>query len=234
LTGLTVRKGNSWNAQKDNFGPQIGVAWSPSRFRDKLVVRAGYGLNYNQEEIAISANIQGNPGLVVFPSLNMATPTSPNPGIIYAVSSGVHDLNGFPANPNTVSSFGPNGLPTTGSVNVSIFPNDLPTMRVHHYSVDAEYDLGHDFVASLGYQGSLSRNTYFHENPLAVPTLGYPFNADRRRGLLGFQAAAPLLARRVKRRFSQRQFMADARRLGPSMDTSSAPYSEQIHRIATA
>ena len=57
LTGLTVRKGNSWNAQKDNFGPQIGFAWSPSQFHDKLVVRGGYGLNYNQEEIAISANI---------------------------------------------------------------------------------------------------------------------------------------------------------------------------------
>ncbi len=46
-----------WNAQKDNFGPQIGFAWSPGRFHDKLVVRGGYGLNYNQEEIAISANI---------------------------------------------------------------------------------------------------------------------------------------------------------------------------------
>src|SRR6266704_2591647 len=41
LTGLVVRKGNSWNAQKDNFGPQIGVAWSPGRFKAKLVVRGG-------------------------------------------------------------------------------------------------------------------------------------------------------------------------------------------------
>lgn len=233
LTGLTVQKGNSWNAQKDNFGPQIGVAWSPSRFRDKLVIRAGYGLNYNQEEIAISANIQGNPGLVVFPSLSMATPTSPNPGIIYAVSSGVRDLNGFPANPNTVSSFGSNGLPTTGSVNVSIFPNDLPTMRTHHYSLDAQYDLGRDFVASLGYQGSLSRNTYFHENPLAVPaTLGYPFNPQIGGGdywgVSGSGNYNALLAE-LKHRFS-RQFMADAQfAWAKSMDTSSAPYSEQIY-----
>ncbi len=166
LTGLTVRKGNSWNAQKGNFGPQIGVAWSPTRFKNKLVVRGGYGLNYNQEEIAISSNIQANPGLVVFPTLSQNTPdpTScaqplPNCGIIYAVSSGVRNLTGYPANPNATLSFGSNGLPTTGSVNVSIFPRDLPTMLTHHYSVDAQYDLGHQFVATLGYLGSLSRNT---------------------------------------------------------------------------
>ncbi len=124
MTGLVVRKANSWNAQKDNFGPQIGFAWSPNKFNDKLVVRGGYGLSYNQEEIAISANINSNPGLIVFPSLSMSTPTSTNPGIVYAISSDPHSFLGFPSNPNTIVSFGPNGLPTTGSVNVGIFPQD--------------------------------------------------------------------------------------------------------------
>jgi hypothetical protein len=234
LTALTVQKGNSWNAQKDNFGPQIGFAWSPGRFKDKLVVRGGYGLNYNQEEIAISANIAGNPGLVVFPSLNMSTPTSPNPGIIYAVSSGVHDLTGYPANPNTISTFNANGLPASGAqVNVSIFPRDLPTMRTHHYSLDAQYDLGHDFVASLGYQGSLSRNTYFHSNPNAVPAAsGFALNPQigggDNWGVNGSGNYNALLAE-LKHRFS-RQFTADAQfAWSKSMDTSSAPYSEQIY-----
>lgn len=234
MTGLTVQKGNSWNAQKDNFGPQIGFAWSPGRFKDKLVVRGGYGLNYNQEEIAISANIAGNPGLVVFPSLNMSTPTSPNPGIIYAVSSGVHDLTGYPANPNTISTFNANGLPASGAqVNVSIFPRDLPTMRTHHYSLDAQYDLGHDFVASLGYQGSLSRNTYFHSNPNAVPAAsGFALNPQigggDNWGVNGSGNYNALLAE-LKHRFS-RQFTADAQfAWSKSMDTSSAPYSEQIY-----
>jgi Carboxypeptidase regulatory-like domain len=238
LTGLVVRKGDSWNAQKNNFGPQIGIAWSPSRFRDKLVVRGGYGLSYNGEQLAISANIVNNPGSVVFPTLSQSTPNPsscvqplPNCGIIYALSSDAHNLNGYPANPNTVSSFGPNGLPTTGSVGVQIFPGTLPTMRVHHYSVDAQYDLGHQFVASLGYQGSLSRDTFFHENPLAVPaTLGDTFNPRIGGGdFWGVNGRAnynALLAE-LKHQFS-RQFLADGQfSWSKCMDTSSAPYSEQ-------
>jgi hypothetical protein len=233
MTGLTVHKGNSWNAQKNNFGPQIGFAWSPSRFADKLVVRGGYGLSYNQEEIAISANIQGNPGLVVFPSLSMSTPTDPNPGIIYATSADPHSFTKYPANPNTIVSFGSNGLPTTGSVGVSIFPTDLPTMRVHHYSLDAQYDLGHQLVASLGYQGTLSRNIYFHENPNATPAAsGYTLNPQIGGGdywgVSGRGNYNALLAE-LKHQFSH-QFIADAQfTWAKSLDTSSAPYSEQAY-----
>ncbi len=194
LTGLTVATGDSWKAQKNNFSPEIGFAWSPGKFNQRLVFRGGYGLNYNQEEIAISANINANPGLSIGEYLNESTPTSPNPGITYAVSSDPHSFTGYPSNPNTVLSFGSNGLPTSGVVNVAIFPGTLPTMRVHHYSFDMQYDLGHSFVASLGYEGSLSRNLFFHENPLAVPaTLGYPLNPQiRRRGKLGDQRTRQL------------------------------------------
>lgn len=237
LTGLTVHKGHSWNAQKNNFGPQIGFAWSPGQFKDRLVVRGGYGLSYNQEELAISANIQGNPGLVVFPSLNMSTPTSANPGIVYGTSSDPHSVFGYPSNPNTIVSFGSNGLPTTGQVNVSIFPNDLPTMRTHHYSLDTQYDLGHQWIASLGYQGSLSRNTYFHSNPNAAPaanglTLNPQIGGGDNWGVIGSGNYNALLAE-VKHQFS-RQFMADAQfSWAKSMDTSSAPYSEQFYPYDT-
>src|SRR5258708_33896384 len=65
----------------------------------------------------------------------------------------------------------------SGSAGVQIFPNTLPTTRTHHYSADVQYDLGHQFVASLGYQGSISRDTYFNQNPLAVPAAaGFALN----------------------------------------------------------
>jgi hypothetical protein len=231
LTDLTVRKGNSWNAQKNNFGPQIGFAWSPGRFGDRFVIRGGYGLSYNQNEIAISGNINANPGLIVFPTFSMSTPTSANPGIIYATSSDPHLLTGYPANPNAVVAFGSNGLPTTGTVNVSIFPTDFPTMRVHHYSLDTQYDLGHQLVAILGYQGSVSRDIYFHENPNAVPAArGYALNPQIGGGdywgVLGRSNYNAMLAE-LKHQFSH-QFMADAQfTWARSMDTSSGPYFEQ-------
>jgi hypothetical protein len=233
LTGLTIQKRNSWSAQKGDFGPQLGFAWSPTAFKDKLVLRGGYGLSYNQEEIAISANIQGNPGLVVFPTLSMSTPTSPNPGIVYATSSDPHSINGYPPNQNTVVSFGTNGLPTTGQVNVSIFPGNLPTMLTHHYSLDTQYDLGHQLVATLAYQGTLSRNTYFHENPNAVPAaLGYTLNPQIGGGDywgVGGSGNYNAFLAELKHQFAQ-QFMADAQfTWAKSLDSSSAPYSEQIY-----
>jgi hypothetical protein len=161
VSGLSIRTGgNLWQAQKGNFGPQIGFAWSPGRFNNKFVLRGGFGLNYNQEEIAISGNSSGNPGRTVSPQFSLATPTSPNPGIVYAIPSDVKTLFGYPANPNTIVSFGANGLPTTGQLGVTALPANLPTAYTEHFSLDTQYDLGHQLVATLGYQASLTRHSY--------------------------------------------------------------------------
>ena len=238
LTGLVVHKGQSWTAQKDNIGPQLGFAWSPTVFKDKLVIRGGYGLNYNQEEIAISSGIVNNPGLVVHPTFSMSySDCAESRHPLCHLPSNLHSINGYPANPNAIS---PNAfrsrmgyLQTETRSIVAIFPNTLPTMRVHHYSLDTQYDLGHKFVASLGYQGTLSRNIYFHENPNATPAaLGYPLNPQIGGGdywsVLGHGNYNAMLAE-LKHDFG-RQFMADAQFVwAKSLDTSSAPYNEQIY-----
>lgn len=233
LTGMTIRKGGDlWKPQKLNFGPEFGFAWNPSRFR-RVVVRGGYGLNYNQEEIAISASVYSNPGLTVSPNFQMDTPSSPNPGIVYAVPSDSHSLTGYPPNPNTVVNFGTNGLPTTGTVGVSAFDSNMPTMYTQHYSLDTQWDLGDQFVASVGYQGSVSRHTYFFYNANAVASvqgiaLNPQVNSVSYYGNGGHANYNSMLAG-LKHQFSQ-HFLLDAEfTWAKSMDTSSDPYTAQYY-----
>lgn len=232
LTGMTVRKGGGqWTPQKLNFGPQFGFAWTPRVYNSRVVLRGGFGLNYNQEEIAISAQSYFNPGLEVSPNFTMSTPSSPNPGIVYQIPSDVHSLYGYPPNPNTIQSFGANGLPTTGQVSVNAFRNNLPTMYTEHYSLDTQTDLGAQFVLTVGYQGSVTRHTYFHYDGNAVASVqGIPLNPQVNSvnywDNIGHGSYNAMLAS-LHHQFSH-QFMVDAQfTWGKSMDTSSAPYSEQ-------
>ena len=234
LSSMTIRKGgNLWQAQKGNFGPEFGFAWSPKALESRMVVRGGYGLNYNQEEIAISASVYANPGLTVSPNFTMNLPSSPNPGIVYAVPGDVHSLFGYPPNPNTIVTFGANGLPTTGQVSVSAFDTTLPTMYTEHYSLDTEYDVGRQFVASLGYEGSQSRHTFFHYEENAVASVqGVALNPQVNSVNFygnGGSANYNALLTGVRHDFS-RQFLVDAQfTWGKSMDDSSDPYTYQYY-----
>ena len=234
LTNMTVKKGgNLWNPQNLNFGPQLGFAWTPNFYRQKVVIRGGYGLNYNQNEIAITGNVNSNPGLTVSPNFSMSLPSSPNPGIVYAIPSDPHSLFGYPSNPNTVVSFGSNGLPTSSQVGVTAFTTNMPTAYVQHYSLDTQTDMGWNFILTLGYQGSQSRHTYFHYDGNAVASVqGFPLNPQVNSvnyfgngGMGNYNAMLVGL----KHQFTH-QFMLDAQfTWARSMDTSSAPYSEQFY-----
>ena len=229
LTGLTIRKGgNLWQAQKANFGPEVGFAFSPATLHGKAVIRGGFGLNYNQEEIAISSNVYNNPGLTVSPNFSMSTPSSPNPGIEYAVPSDVHSLLGYPANSNTVESFGTNGLPTGAPVSVTGFASTMPTMYTEHYSLETQIDLGYQWVATLGYQGSQARHTFYQYDENAVASVqGLALNPQVNQatfyGNNGFGNSNSGLAE-LKHQFS-RQFLADGQfTWAKAMDTSSSAY----------
>ena len=173
-TGLNIRVGgNLWNPQKGNFGPQLGFNWSPDVFHGKMTVRGGYGLNFNQEEIAISANTGNNPPVQGYYNFQYNSPSDPgsNGGdIIYGISSSPTSLNGFASNPHTITSYNSANLPTAGNANVAIFgtgTGSLPTAYANHYSLDTEYQIGKELVLSAGYEGSTSRHLINHETPNA-------------------------------------------------------------------
>ncbi len=175
FTGLSVHTGgNLWTPQKGNFGPQLGFNWSPGYLKDRLVVRGGYGLNFNQEEIAISANTFENPPLVNNVSYAFQSPTNPgvNGGdIVYGIASSPTSLFGFASNPHAVTSYTTANLPVAGNASIGLFgtgTGKLPTQYVHHYSLDTEYEFGKELVASVGYQGSSSHHLINHETPNAA------------------------------------------------------------------
>jgi hypothetical protein len=162
LLGLKLKVGGDlYNASKNNWGPQIGFAWTPPNSQ-RFVVRGGFGIGYNRMEEAITLNGRSNPPLVTSVTLN-------GPSIIYegGIPANVHQFSGWPGNRATLQTFDPaTGLPVGGSaVNLTGFPQNLQTPLVYRYSFGPEYNLGGNWVAKLGYQGSLSRH-YTRQNNL--------------------------------------------------------------------
>ncbi len=229
LTGITIRSGiAAWTAQKLNFGPQIGFNWSPTHSNGKVVFRGGYGLNYNQQQIATANNYDGNPpGTSSVPGTSKS-PTQINPNILYAISSSPTNIFGFPANPNAISTFNSAGLPTAGGANLGALPGHMPTEYTHHYSLDMEMDLGHAWVANLGYVGSSSHHTLYNYDANAFGDIvGAPLNplvnSINTFGSQGKSNNNMMLAG-IKHQFSH-TFSAEAQYTwAHSMDTNSGPY----------
>jgi hypothetical protein len=237
-TGINIKVGgNLYVPQKMNFGPQLGFNWAPTMFHSKLTVRGGYGLNFNQEELAISANASNNPPVQGYYNFSFSSPSDPGVNgadIIYGISSSPTSLNGFASNPNTITSYNTSNLPTAGNANVAAFGNydgKLPTPYAEHFSLDTDYEIGRDLVASIGYEGSTSHHLINHETPNAPAVVqGVALNPLITGGDYwtnnGYGNNNALLAE-LKHPF-YRHFSADAQFMwAKSLDTDgSGPYSE--------
>jgi Carboxypeptidase regulatory-like domain len=230
LTGITIRTGiGGWKAQKLNFGPQVGFNWSPTQSNGKVVFRGGYGLNYNQLQIANSSTNDGNPpGTSSIPG-SSKSPTQINPNILYAVSSSPTDILGFPANPSAITTFNSSGLPTAGGANLGALPGHLPTQYEHHYSLDMEIDLGHALVANVGYIGSSGHHSQYNYDATALGQIeGAPqnplVNSVNTVGSQGKSNNNMLLAG-LKHQFSHTFSVEGQYAWSHSLDTDSGPYA---------
>jgi len=148
----------------NNFGPQLGIAWSPERFDSKLVIRSGFGIGYDRLPNALLANARRNPpngGLFNIccgtAASDFSTPFAG--GLITFVDSTDGTITGYPANPILGGGTNPaNGLPNNGGVEIYGAPRELPTAYVYRYSLEGQYELPLKMVATLGYQGSAGRH----------------------------------------------------------------------------
>jgi hypothetical protein len=223
--------GNLTTPQKWNLGPQIGFAWLPAESNNKLVVRGGFGINYNQDEIAILANGIGNPPNAVQKSFCCATPTANAPGLLYETATSINSIFGYAPNPAAITAFGSNNLPSsTNPSEVTGFQSNPGTITNFHYSLDTEYELPYSLVATLGYQGSETRHLLVQSNYDAIAAAyGVPLNPSvnvldfySNWGTANFNAMIATL----KHTFSHGFNLEGQYTWAKAMDENSGPYEE--------
>jgi hypothetical protein len=243
LTGMKVRKGgNLYSPSKDDFGPQIGFAWSPSRFTNRLVLRGGFGIGFSGQEEATSLNGRNNPPFLS-PAFNLAA--CPDPPACTQANQVVYGANTFPANVHSFYGYAPDSfgqanfdpntnLPVAGPnfalIDLTGYPSSWPDTRTYRYSAEGQYELGRQWVATLGYQGTATRNLTRQYNLMDFleATQGVAFNPVVQHvdwydegGRANFNA---LLAE-VRHQFSN-SFQFDTQyRWARSMDTGSNNYA---------
>ena len=158
-TGLSIRRGgNLTQPQTGNFGPQLGFSYAPTSLKDRMVIRGGYGLNFNQTQIAILGNGANNPPFIFGAGFNNSTPTSADPRIQYSTAADPTSLYGYTPNRNTITAYNSANLPVAGGANAVAYQGNQPTIYTQNFSLDTQIDLGHQLVATVGYQGSVTRH----------------------------------------------------------------------------
>ncbi|MGO4515410.1 carboxypeptidase regulatory-like domain-containing protein [Terriglobus sp. 2YAB30_2] len=163
LTGASIRVGGDlYGASKNNWGPQVGFAFTPKMAWSKpFVIRGGFGIGYNRMQQAITLNGRANPPLVTNLTLQ-CTNVNARTGcgsILYQTPSTPTSFDGYPSNPSAKQTFDSKGLPVGGTaLSLTGFPLSLQTPVTYGYSLTASQELGGNWVATVGYQGSSTRH----------------------------------------------------------------------------
>jgi hypothetical protein len=158
---------------RNNFAPRLGFAYSPNRGgfgglmkQDRMVVRGGFGVNYNRIPDVLFSNTRGNPPLLSRFNICCGTASTdfgtPFVGgqILYAIGAG-SSIFSFPANPALALGIDPaTGAPRAANrangtgVEVYGAQDKIPNSYVYTYSLETQISLPYAMTATLGYQGS--------------------------------------------------------------------------------
>jgi len=161
-------------ADKNNFAPRLGFAWTPAKFASKAVIRGGFGVAYNRIADTVSAITRVNPPFLFREGACCAMsaqdfaangwgqpPFFPNPqgnNLIVVTEGQSNSPLSWPANLGIAQTFDPTtGLPLSGTVEVWGASRNLRTPYTYLYSLDVQRELPGNFIFDLGYQGSETR-----------------------------------------------------------------------------
>jgi hypothetical protein len=189
LAGVTLNPQNYlWHFQPRNFGPRIGFAYSPTLFKDKVVIRGGYSLAYNHIDISLIENeVQDGPGNFLYSLCCASSNTGANSAGVKYVTGTSNSPSSFPVNPVLATGVGTNGFPnpytfpgttTTISPDVELYGADsnLKYPSSDLYSLAIEGELGHKFTGTIGYTGSSGRHyARLVDQDFLYTTSGAPF-----------------------------------------------------------
>ena len=170
---------------RNNFGPRLGFAWSPSRFHESTVVRGGFGVAYDRTDDVLFSNARGNPP--AFSRFNLCCGTSTQDfstpfdgGVITYVLGTSNSATSYPVNPALGFGIDPkNGgvcatTACTGDQAVEIYGGS-PNFRngyVYLYSLDVERRMPWRLLGTVGYQGSVGHKLtrLVNQNFLQAPS----------------------------------------------------------------
>ncbi len=184
VAGVKVNSNNTLlsGSPLDDFMPRLGVAWQP--FGTKLVVRAGYGWFYDRAgSIYLVDNLLSLPpysGPITGTAITNLENTLHSPfqavatipigwtpryfagcassATVDCEAEGQYDLNGYNA-------FGALNYSALGTAsNSNDMSNRLPLTQ--QYNLDFQYDLGHGWVADVGYVGTHSIHLLNQGSPI--------------------------------------------------------------------
>jgi hypothetical protein len=149
------------NTDKNNFGPRIGFAYSGFKADKTLVLRGGYGVLY-AVDISAAQPLTANPGTGA--GSFACTPVT-NPGACPAVFRARNPFdNGIPTAPFTVQAPGTSfAAPTSGGLVLFNDPNRKDEMY-HQYNITGQWEFRRNWLAEVGYVGSLGRNLLVLQN----------------------------------------------------------------------
>ncbi len=133
-----------YNPDRNNFGPNIGIAWDP-RGNGKMAIRAGYSVNYVNDAFFTAAQnaASGNAGLA----------TTVNPTNLVATVSSPFALTAPPFAIPTTFQTNFNNLGVAPNAGFAIDPN-IRTPYVQQWNLSVQRDLGWNTTLQVSYVGN--------------------------------------------------------------------------------
>ena len=149
------------NSNFNNWAPKLGFAWAPAAANTKFVLSGGFGVSYDRIDDGLYLpGFENGPNYAQFGLCCAdATHSAQSVGITFARGTS-HSPFSFPVNPGLAVGVNPTtGLPN-GSNEIEVYGAAPHTFQpiLYSFSLQTQYELPHQVVATIGYQGSVGHH----------------------------------------------------------------------------